>query len=91
MTSLPLALTSESGATHLSHGDIERPLPSAAEEGASATVLSDKDAEVAAHEKRCEMPRAHRQAMMRELPTGRARLEGRRTTTSACIANGKRS
>ncbi len=50
------------------------PVPSVAEQGAIAAVLSDMDAELAALEARRDKTRALKQAMMQELLTGRTRL-----------------
>ena len=52
----------------------ELQVPSAAEQTAIATVLSDMDAEIAALESRRDKTRALKQGMMQELLTGRIRL-----------------
>ena len=49
-------------------------LPAVPEQTAIAAVLSDMDAELAALEARRDKTRALKQAMMRELLTGRTRL-----------------
>jgi type I restriction enzyme S subunit len=53
---------------------LEIPQPSAEEQTAIATVLSDMDAELAALEARRDKTRALKQGMMQELLTGRIRL-----------------
>lgn len=53
---------------------LEIPQPSADEQAAIATVLSDLDAELAALEVRRDKTRAIKQGMMQELLTGRIRL-----------------
>jgi len=50
------------------------PFPSLAEQTAIAAVLSDMDAEIAAHEAKLAKARAVKQGMMQELLTGRIRL-----------------
>lgn len=62
-------------ATNRSHiASIEMCLPSAEEQTAIATVLSDIDAEIAALEQRRDKTCALKQGMMQELLTGRTRL-----------------
>ncbi|GAA1989700.1 hypothetical protein [Microbacterium pumilum] len=53
---------------------IDLVLPSADEQRAIASVLTDADAEIAALQRRLESARAVRQGMMQELLTGRTRL-----------------
>ena len=53
---------------------IDLVLPSADEQRAIASVLTDADAEIAALQRRLESSRAVKQGMMQELLTGRARL-----------------
>ncbi len=59
--------------THI--GSIELTLPSAPEQTAIATVLSDMDAEIEALETKLSKARKIKQGMMQELLTGRRRLE----------------
>ncbi|MFO1001391.1 MAG: restriction endonuclease subunit S [Planctomycetaceae bacterium] len=54
--------------------DMLIPLPSAAEQTAIASVLSDMDAELSALEQRLAKTRALKQGMMQELLTGKTRL-----------------
>lgn len=71
------AATSSTTVKHLSHGDIEdieKPLPTEAEQTAIATVLSDMDAEIADLEARRDKTRAIKRGMMQQLLTGRVRL-----------------
>jgi len=55
-------------------GSIAVRLPKQAEQTAIATVLSEMDAELTAHEARRDKTRALKQGMMQELLTGRTRL-----------------
>lgn len=72
---LRLAAGTKVYATTRSHiASVEMPLPSATEQTAIATVLSDMDAELSALEARRDKTRALKQAMMQELLTGRVRL-----------------
>jgi type I restriction enzyme S subunit len=62
-------------ATSRAHiASVEMQLPTAEEQIAIATVLSDMDAELSALEARRDKTRALKQAMMQELLTGRTRL-----------------
>jgi len=66
--------------THMPRSDwnviknYELPLPSLREQAAIAAMLSDMDAEIAAHEARQAKTRALKQGMMQELLTGKTRL-----------------
>ena len=69
--------TASTTVKHLSHSDvedIERPLPSAAEQIAIASVLLNLDAEIGMLENRRNKTVSLKQGMMQELLTGRTRL-----------------
>jgi type I restriction enzyme S subunit len=69
--------TASTTVKHLSHSDvedIERPLPSVAEQIAIASVLLNQDAEIGLLENRRNKTAALKQGMMQELLTGRTRL-----------------
>jgi type I restriction enzyme S subunit len=66
--------TKVSGISKTSIAKIILTFPSLLEQSAIATVLSDMDAEIAAHEARRDKTHALKQGMMQELLTGRIRL-----------------
>jgi len=66
--------TKVTGISKTNSAKLKLPVPSADEQTAIAEVLTDMDTELAALEQRWEKTRAHKQAMMQELLTGRTRL-----------------
>ena len=66
--------TKVSGISKTNIAKLTLPVPSLPEQAAITEVLTDMDAELAALEQRREKTRALKQAMMRELLTGRTRL-----------------